>query len=257
MVAPAAKQPVTGAGDVEILVVPYRADNYGYLIHDPRSGATLAIDAGDDAGYLEALATRNWRLGWILLTHHHDDHVSHAGALAAKTGAQICGPQSLQLPGHNIRALTDQSPLHLGKADAPLEVQILATPGHTLDMLNYYLPAATAVFTGDTLFTLGSGRLFEGTADLMFDSLQKLGALPANTRVYGGHEYTRANLDFALSVEPDLAALRDRAETLRATLAAGEPTVPTRLSDELMTNPFLRAKTAEDLARVRAAKDAF
>ncbi len=249
---------VAGGGPgAEIVVVPYRSDNYGYLVHDSRSGATLAIDAGDDGAYLEVLAARNWRLGSILLTHHHDDHVSHAGALAAATGAQIHGPDDVQIPGHRIRPLAEGTTLRLGGEEAPLEVQTLATPGHTRHMLNFYLPAAKAVFTGDTLFTLGCGRLFEGTAALMFDSLQKLKALPLDTRIYGGHDYTRANLDFALATAPDLGPLRARAETLRATLAADAPTVPALLSDELLTNPFLRAESAEAFARVRAARDGF
>lgn len=233
--------------DLPIVIVPYRQDNYGFLIHNPTQGLTLAIDAGDDRAYLNALDQQGWSLTHILITHHDDDHTSHIQALKNATGAQALGPQGIG----GIDTV-------IGAGDLPdLGVRVLETPGHTLDMLNFYIPAAGAVFTGDTLFTLGCGRLTEGTPALMWASLQTLKALPPDTRVYGAHEYTLASLDFALSQLPNHAPLIAQAQEIRALRAAGKPAVPSRLRDELINNPFLRATRMEEFAQLRAAKDVF
>ena len=245
---------------MEVVVVPYRSDNYGFLVHLPTSGATVAIDAGDDAAYLAVLEQRGWCLGWILLTHHHDDHVSHAGPLAEQTGAQIMVPEDLSALGKNNLGkslVADGSIFTLGDPKGAIELFAFASPGHTLDMVNYYIAEAEAVFTGDTLFTLGCGRLFEGTPKHMFKSLQTLKALPPSTQVYGAHEYTRSNLAFALLELPDHPPLLKRAAELRALRTADKPTVPSLLGSELKTNPFLMAETVEEFARLRKAKDQF
>ena len=243
----------------EIVVVPYRSDNYGFIIHLPNSGSTIAIDAGDLDAYLHVLDAKQWTLGGIFLTHHHNDHRSHLGDLATRTGARVWGPNSI-LPNHiTYEPLATEALSHLtyrGIHDT-VDIKCLSTPGHTLDMLNYYIPEAKAVFTGDTLFTLGCGRLFEGTPEMMFESIQKLKSLPADTMVYGAHEYALSNLEFALSEFPTKAPLRKRAVAIRALRAKGKPTVPSLLSDELATNPFLLAKDVQEFARLRAAKDVF
>ena len=146
------------------------------------------------AVYLEALSTEGWQLDAILITHHHDDHISHRHALKRATGAHILGPKGIE----GLDRIIEEGPL------SDLGVEIMAAPGHTLDMLNFYVPDAKAVFTGDTLFTLGCGRLFEGTPDMMFASLNKLRALPPDTWIYSTHEWALENLAFALSVFPDI-----------------------------------------------------
>lgn len=236
---------------IEIVLVAYGADNYGFLIHDLAEGWTGAIDAGEAKAYQTVLAERGWALHHIFLTHHHIDHVAGLDALKAATGAQALGPAGIDgvdhvLDPHDRLEMTDQ-----------ISLEIIATPGHTLDMLNYHVPAAEAVFTGDTLFTLGCGRLFEGDAAMMWASLQRLAALPPTTKVYGAHDYTLANLDFALAQFPGHAALQKRADVIYNQRANGEPTVPSVLGEELATNPFLIAQDVQDFARLRAAKDVF
>lgn len=234
---------------VEVVIVPHRDDNYGFLIAAPGGSTCLAIDAGDDQSYFEAACYRNWKIETVLVTHHHGDHISHLESLS-KSASGVVGPDDIS--GVTQPASDGNS---LGLRD--LEVQVLATPGHTLDMLNFYVTAAKAVFTGDTLFTLGCGRLFEGTPEMMFESLKKLKALPDDTLVYGAHEYTLANLKFALWAFPENEALGNRAEIIRQLRAEGKPTVPSTIGLEKATNPFLIAETAEEFARLRKAKDDF
>jgi len=220
---------------------------YGFLVHDAERGHTFAVDAGTDQVYLEALDKEGWALNTIFITHHHDDHVSHIGVLKDATGARVLGPQNII----GVDEVIGEGPL------PDLGIQVLATPGHTLDMLNYHVPAAGAVFTGDTLFTLGCGRLFEGTPEMMFTSLAKLRALPPETQVFGAHEWALENLAFALTQFGEHPPLLARADVVRAARAKGAPMVPSLLGDELATNPFLLAKDAQEFSRIRAAKDAF
>ena len=228
---------------MEVRIVPYRSDNYGFLAH--HKGQTIAIDAGDDEAYFDALAKAGWALDHILITHHHDDHISHLERLKAATGGQAWGPQGVKGLDYVIAE----------GASCPLDFQVIATPGHTLDMLSF--AGHGAVFTGDTLFTLGCGRIFEGTPQMMWQSLQKLAVLPDETLVYGAHEYSLANLDFALSEFPLNEALNNRAQIIRALRAEGKPTVPSTMGLEKATNPFMLAKNATDFARIRKAKDVF
>lgn len=217
---------------------PYLSDNYGVLIHDPESGATAAIDAGDGGAVLAALEEKGWNLTDLWITHHHADHTDGVSLVKEKTGCTVTGPKGKS----SAIAGIDRE---VGEGDtfgfAGAEVRVIETPGHTLDMINFHLPSEGVVFTGDTLFTLGCGRVFEGDFAMMWDSLSKLMKLPADTVIYSSHEYTLANAKFALSVDPDNPALKARAAKFEAMRADGKPTVPSTLAEELATNPFLRA----------------
>lgn len=215
----------------------YNDDNYGVLVHDPKSGETSAVDAGDAEAYISAAEAKGWNLTQIWITHHHWDHTDGLAKLKEKSGATVYGPTQKSQP---IAGLD----VHLSEGDevdfAGRKVTILETPGHTLDMINFYLADDKILFSGDTLFALGCGRIFEGTAPMMWNSLHKLSKLPAETTVYCSHEYTAANAKFALSVDPENEVLQERASQIHALRERGEPTVPFTLEMELATNPFLR-----------------
>ena len=222
---------------LDIHQFPYGDDNYGVLLHCHNSGETAMIDAGDaDAGE-KALARTGWSLSQIWITHHHGDHTAGLAALKAAHNAHVIGPATGGKPVAGVDQQVDDSG-HF--AFASREVQVLTTPGHTLDMTNFYLPSEKLVFTGDTLFAMGCGRLFEGNAPMMWASLNKLMALPDDTTIYCSHEYTVGNATFALSVDPNNQTLIDRAQQVTDLRIAGEPTVPTIMSLEKATNPFLR-----------------
>lgn len=229
-------------GCCRYLQFPYLSDNYGVFVHDEETGKTAAVDAGDDAAYLAALAEAGLTLDEIWITHHHWDHTDGLAALKKATGAVVRGPAETK---DHIAAHID-----LGYQDgdsfdfAGQTVSVIATPGHTLDMVNFFLTGDEVLFSGDSLFTLGCGRLFEGDGPMMWDSLQKLRALPTQTVIYGSHEYSLANAKFALSVDPHNTALQHRAAEIEAKRAKEEPTVPSLLSEELATNPFLRPDDA-------------
>ncbi len=214
-----------------------RSDNYGVLIHDPQSALTASIDAPDAAAIEAALKRRGWTLDFIFTTHHHLDHVEGNEALKAKYGVNIIGPKAeeTKIPGIN-RTVKDGDEFTFGL----FRVKVIATPGHTAGEVSYYLPDAKAVFTGDTLFALGCGRLFEGTPLTMFQSLQKLVALPGDTAVYCGHEYTESNARFALTIDPVNSALKERAAEIARLRAADRMTLPSSIALEMATNPFLR-----------------
>lgn len=244
----------------------YGSDNYGVLIHDDASGSTACVDAGDADAAIAALQTTGWTLTNIWITHHHGDHTAGLLTLKEHTGASALGPEYSSIGGLDSTLRDGDSFDFAGHT-----VHVLHTPGHTSDMINFHIPSENVVFTGDTLFTLGCGRLFEGDAPQMWQSLEKLIALPSNTTVYSSHEYTLANAAFALSVDPDNVALQNRAKLFKTMRDRNEPTVPSLLSDELATNPFLRADdsairtqldmkdatNAEVFANMRARKDAF
>lgn len=242
--------------------------NYGHLIHDPASGETACVDAGDADAVLDALQQTGWKLTQLWITHHHADHTAGIGRVKAETGCIVHGPVSA---GTEINGIDR----HQGDGDkfqfAARDVHVLHTPGHTLDMINFHVPEEEFVATGDTLFVLGCGRMFEGDAPMFEASLGRLAALPGPTRVYCGHEYTAANLEFALAVDPQNTALLNRAVRIRELLTSGEPTVPSTIADECAANPFLRCGNAdlkkalgmegadqkEVFAHLRARKDAF
>lgn len=233
---------------------PCLSDNYGFLVRDEASGAVATIDTPDADAILRALDAAGWgRLDLILNTHWHPDHAGGNARLQAETGAEIVGPEEVRRTAPLDRVVAGGETVALG--DTALSV--LAAPGHTLGHVAFVSHADRIAFVGDTLFALGCGRLFEGTAEQMWTSLQTLAALPGDTRVYCAHEYTASNARFALSQgEPDVA-LRARAAAVFAARDRGEPTVPTTIGLERETNPFLRAGSAEAFAAVRAAKDAF
>lgn len=227
---------------LEIVTVPCLADNYAYIAHDAVTGATAVVDVPEAAPILTALSENDWKASHILITHHHDDHIAGVRALAAATGAKVVGAaaDARRLPRLDI-AVQEGDILKIGVSEG----HVIEVPGHTLGHLAYHFPDSAAVFTADSLMALGCGRVFEGTMAQMWESLAKLASLPPGTRVFSGHEYTTANARFALTIEPDNAALRDRTERIAAMRAAGQPTVPALLEEELATNPFLRASRAE------------
>ncbi|WP_417687467.1 hydroxyacylglutathione hydrolase [Roseibium sp.] len=215
------------------------SDNFGVLIHDPDSGTTIAIDVPDAKPYLEVLQETGWQLSHILITHHHWDHVQGLDELKAKTGAHVVGPELSRgkVAGFD-ETVADGDTITVG----PYSVEAIGTPGHTLDQISWFFPELKIAHTGDTLFSLGCGRIFEGDAEMMWASLSTLKRkLPADTTIYCGHEYTQSNARFSLTIEPDNAALKARAAEVDTLRAAGKPTLPTTMAQELATNPFLRA----------------
>lgn len=225
---------------LEIVTVPCRADNYAYLLHDPETGATAVVDVPDAAPVRAALADRGWDLTDILITHHHLDHIDGVADLKAETGARVVGAaaDSHRLPPLDL-AVAEGDRIHVGS----VEGAVLEVSGHTIGHIAFHFPGS--VFTADSLMALGCGRLFEGDAPTMWESLCKIANLPPDTLVYSGHEYTTANGAFALTIDPANTALEARIDEVARKRAAGEPTVPSLLSDELATNPFLRAVAPE------------
>jgi hydroxyacylglutathione hydrolase len=222
---------------LEIYQFPTRSDNYGVLIHDPETQATAAIDAPEADPILAALRDKGWRLTDILITHHHADHTAGVETLKKKTGSTVYGParEAGLIPGLDVE-VKEGDTVAVGHADG----HVIETPGHTRGHVSYYFPDEAAVFVGDTMFSVGCGRLLEGDAPTMWSSLSKLAALPPETQVYCGHEYTNANCRFALTVEPDNEALQARAAEVAENAAKGLPSLPTTIGQELATNPFLR-----------------
>ena len=211
----------------------YDSDNYAVLLHDAGTGETACLDVGDGDAVMAALAKKGWSLSQLWITHHHGDHVAGLAQVKAATGCKVVGPAGI--------AGIDQVLAGGDSFDfAGRSISVIHTPGHTMDMLNYHVASDKLVFTGDTLFVMGCGRLFEGSAAQMWDSMQKLKALPPDTLIYCGHEYTLANAAFAVSVDPENEALKNRAELVKNQRDQGLATVPTRLDIELATNPFLR-----------------
>lgn len=227
---------------LECVQFPYGSDNYGVLLHDKDTGQCACIDAGDANAALAALQARGWTLTHLLITHHHGDHTVGLMAIKEKTGCRVIGPEQLSSPIAGLdQHVQDGSEFEF----ANRTVRVLHTPGHTRDMMNYYFADDKLVFTGDTLFSMGCGRLFEGDAAMMLNSINKLKALPADTLVYCAHEYTATNARFALDVDPGNTDVQARSVEVGRLRAAGEATVPSLLSLELNTNPFLRTDNTE------------
>lgn len=227
----------------ELLVHQFfcRSDNFGVLIHDAASGATAAIDAPDADVIRRALQEKGWALTHILTTHHHADHTAGNTALKSETGCLVIGPakEADRIPGID-KSVNEGDCFDFGGH----QICVLETPGHTAGHVTYWLPNDNIAFVGDTLFSLGCGRLFEGDPETMWSSLQKLMALPKETLIYCGHEYSKSNAAFALSVEPNNEALRQRAAEIDELRASNLPTLPVALAAELAQNPFLRPDSA-------------
>lgn len=237
---------------ITVKPIPCLSDNYAWWLRDPATGQTAVVDPGEAGPVAAMIRAEGTGLDWILLTHHHGDHIDGVAALVAEFGAQVMGAKAdaYRLPKLDL-ALQPGDSFTLGQNAA----EVLDSPGHTLGHIA--LAFRAAVFCGDTLFSAGCGRLLEGTAADMFGALAALAKLPDDTLVCCGHEYTVSNIRFALTVEPDNAALREWADTAAALRAEGKPTLPTTIGFERAVNPFLRAPDVETLARIRAAKDVF
>ena len=249
-----------------ILQLPVLSDNYIYLVHDPVSGEAAAVDPAVAQPVLDALDKNNWRLTAILNTHHHSDHVGGNLELKQKTGCTVFAGLSDQhrIPGFD-RGVGDGDLITLGQH----AIRVISTPGHTSGHVVYHFTEEQALFCGDTLFVMGCGRLFEGTAEQMWCSLQKLKVLPVATRIYCAHEYTQANGRFALTVEPGNLQLQQRMTVIDQLRAKHLPTVPSTIAQELATNPFFREdswalqetikmvsrKPVEVFAQIRRLKD--
>jgi hydroxyacylglutathione hydrolase len=222
----------------EIRVFPCLSDNIGYLIHDPATKATASIDAPDDKPIIAALEREGWTLTEILVTHHHADHTDGIPGLKSKYKCRVVAPRE-------NRTAIPQVDVHVRESDTVkvgnLTARVFETPGHTLDHISYMFDGDRALFCADTLFSIGCGRVIEGTYPMMWDSLLKLRALPNDTQVYCGHEYTLSNIKFALSIEPDNAALKKRAAEAQKQRAENKLTIPSLLRDEKEANVFLRA----------------
>ena len=225
---------------LEILQLPVLADNYIYLLHEPISGKTAVVDPAVAEPVIAALNAQGWRLDYIFNTHHHNDHVGANLQLKQLTNCKIIAAEADQhrIPGIDI-AVNHNDKIQLGKQT----IRVIATPGHTSGHIVFYCAESQALFCGDTLFSVGCGRLFEGSAEQMWQSLQSIKQLPADTRIYCAHEYTSNNCKFALSVEPDNTNLHRRIIEVEQLRATNTSTVPSTLAQELATNPFLRTNS--------------
>jgi len=230
----------------QIHLFPCLSDNFGVLVHDPATGATASIDAPEAAPVEAALRQTGWKLSDILVTHHHGDHTGGIAALKRQHNCRVVAPRN---EAARIPAVDET----VGEGDSvkvgSLTARVIDTPGHTAGEITYWFPEDKLAFVGDTLFSIGCGRVIEGTPEMMWQSLDKLRQLPDDTQIYCGHEYTQANIKFARTIEPDNAALAARAKEADSQRAAGRPTIPTLIGEEKAANPFLRA----DVPAVAAA----
>ena len=239
---------------IDVACVPVLSDNYVWLLHDDASGDTVVIDPGEAEPVLAAAADRGWTISQIWNTHWHPDHVDGNAAIKAATGCTITGPaaEADRIPTID-RTVSAGDSVTIGAFSAT----VMAVPAHTNGHIAYHFADPAMLFSGDVIFAMGCGRLFEGTPTQMHDALTRIAALPGETLIYGAHEYSAANARFALVTAPDNAAIRDRAVEIDRLRADGKPTLPTTVALERATNPFVRAPDVATLARHRAAKDDF
>ena len=237
---------------LDVALFPCLSDNYGFLLHDTESGATAAIDTPDAKEIAKQCEARGWTLSEIWNTHWHPDHAGGNVALKRRYGCTVKGPQQDAIPARD-ETLSGGDEFEFGGR----RVEVIHTPGHTDEHIIYHIPSAQIAFVGDTIFALGCGRLFEGTAEHMWDSLSRIMALPEATQLYCAHEYTLSNAKFALSVDGENPNLLAAIEDAKAKRAQGVPTVPTSVGVEKHANPFCTAGSAAELGRRRALKDNF
>jgi hydroxyacylglutathione hydrolase len=239
---------------LEIVRIPVLSDNYVWLVREAATGAVMVVDPAVAEPVLAEADTRGWAITHIWNTHWHPDHTGGNAAIKAATGCTITGPaaEAERIPTLDVR-VEGGDVVTFGE----LEAQVIDVPAHTAGHIAFHFARERVIFVGDTLFAMGCGRLFEGTAAQMFQNMQTLSALPEDTQVYCAHEYTQSNGRYALSAEPGNAALIARMKQVDADRAAGLATVPTTIGLERATNPFMRAATVEQLAERRAAKDSF
>ncbi len=239
---------------MDIELFPCHDDNFGVLIRDSASGAVAAIDAPEEGAIRAALARRGWGLDLILITHHHHDHIEAAPALCAAFGAALVAPaRSRAVLPRAERYVDEGERVTLGQ----LAAEVWHTPGHCADHVAYYFAAEKVIFVGDTLFPMGCGRIFDATPGQLFATLGRMAALPEETRVYSGHEYTLGNARFCAAIEPENAEIAARLAAVSAARARGEFTLPTTIGEERRTNVFLRARDVAQFAARREAKNSF
>ena len=238
---------------LEVVAVPVLTDNYVWLIHNPETGETAAVDPSVAEPVLDSAAAKGWRLTQILNTHWHPDHTGGNAGIQAATGAPITAPAEAERISKVDRIVGEGDRVTVAGAEAV----VWDIPAHTAGHIAYYFEDEGMIFVGDTMFAMGCGRLFEGTAEQMYSNMQRIAALPGDVRIYCGHEYTLSNGRFAAQVEPRNAAVLERLAKVEALRKAGEITLPTTVGRERETNPFVRAASVEEFAERRAAKDSF
>jgi hydroxyacylglutathione hydrolase len=237
---------------MEIIAVPAFTDNYIWIVHDEESGETAVVDPGDASPALAECERRGWTITQVWNTHHHWDHTGGNAKIKEATGALVSAPAAEEIRVRDV-GLSEGSELRIGNHLG----RVIEIPGHTLGHVALVFDDPRMAFVGDTLFAMGCGRLFEGTAQQMHHSLQRIADLPGDTALYCGHEYTLANARFAEHAEPENEAIAVRYERVRAQRERNEITLPTTVSQERETNPFVRATNWEEFARLRAEKDSF
>jgi len=238
---------------LEVVPVPVLTDNYVWLIHNSESGETAAVDPSVAEPVLAAVAAKGWQLSQVLNTHWHPDHTGGNAAIQSATGSPIIAPAEAERVSKVDGVMAEGDRVRVCGAEA----LVWEIPAHTAGHIAYYFEHEGMIFVGDTMFAMGCGRLFEGTAEQMYANLQRIAALPGDVRIYCGHEYTLANARFAADVEPNNAAVAARLKKVEALRASGDVTLPTTVAEERETNPFVRATNWEEFARLRSAKDSF
>lgn len=239
---------------LEIIRIPVLSDNYVWLVHEPESGETMVVDPAVAEPVLAEAEKRGWKITQIWNTHWHPDHTGGNAAIKEATGCRITGPEAERERIPTLDTFVKEGDtVKLGDVVA----DVIDVPAHTAGHIAFYIPSEKVAFVGDTLFAMGCGRLFEGTAEQMYDNMRKLEALPDDTKIYCAHEYTQSNGEYALVAEPDNLALKERMAEVLTLRSRGEATVPTTIGQERATNPFMRAASAAELGERRTAKDNF
>jgi hydroxyacylglutathione hydrolase len=238
---------------MEIIAVPVLTDNYVWLIHNDDTGETAAVDPSVSDPVLDAAAVRGWSITQVLNTHWHPDHTGGNEGIKAATGCTITAPAEAKRVSQVDRVVAEGDRVTVAGAEAV----VWEIPAHTAGHIAYYFEDEDTIFVGDTMFAMGCGRLFEGTAEQMYSNLQRIVALPDHVRIYCGHEYTLANARFAAHAEPENATVSARLDQVKALRDRALITLPTTVAEERGTNPFVRASNVQEFARLRAEKDSF